>query len=100
MKIWLLILVLLIGVGSLYVYLFWGMPLESTVRSQFLERYPNSEIISQECIFDFEPKPVLLYLIQYREAGREETKLGEIRMKQKWNSTWEWCDDHSERPCK
>jgi len=72
-------------------------PSDSTVKSEFLRRYPQTEIVSTELIFEQDYKVV--YLIKYKENNKKEILTSDFALKHE-NLMWKWCDDQTERKCK
>lgn len=73
------------------------VPSEATVRSEFLSRYPDSEIKNTDLIF--EQDDVVLYLVKAREKGSSADGTYDFALKRR-SGTWKWCDDNTERKCK
>jgi len=73
------------------------LPSDSTVKSEFLSKNPNAEIINTELIF--EQDYVAVYLIKYKEKSGEEVLTSDFALQRK-NLIWQWCDDQTERKCK
>ncbi len=72
-------------------------PSDGTVRSEFHNRYPNSEIVNIELIF--EQDAVAVYLIKARQKGQSEELTYDFALKRSMG-TWQGCDDRTERNCK
>lgn len=72
------------------------LPSDSTVRSEFLNRYPQTEIISTELIFEQDNKAV--YLVKYKKSDDQEMLTSDFALKRE-TLAWKWCDDQTERMC-
>lgn len=73
------------------------IPSDSTVKSEFLSRYPQTEIVSTELIFEQDYKTV--YLVKYKEKDNQEVLTSDFALKRE-NLSWKWCDDQTEIKCK
>ncbi|CAN5784247.1 hypothetical protein BH20ACI4_BH20ACI4_24800 [soil metagenome] len=73
------------------------LPSDSTVKSEFLSKNPNVEIVSTELIF--EQDYVAVYLVKYKEKNNQAILTSDFALKRE-NLSWKWCDDQTERKCK
>ena len=73
------------------------LPSDSIVKSEFLGRNPNTEIVSTELIF--EQDKVAVYLIKYKEKNNQNILTSDFALKRE-NLGWSWCDDQTEKKCK
>jgi len=73
------------------------LPSDTTVKSEFLSKSPNAEIINIELIF--EQDYVAVYLVKYKKKSGEEILTEDFALQRK-NLVWQWCDDQTERKCK
>ena len=72
------------------------LPSDSTVKSKFLGRNPNTEIVNTELIF--EQDNVAVYLVKYKKND-QEILTSDFALKRE-KLSWNWCDDQTERKCK
>lgn len=87
--------VLLIYILSIFC-LACMIPSEATVKSEFLSKNPNAEIISTELIF--EQDYIVVYLVEYKNKSTGEVLKDDFALRRK-NLVWRWCDDQTERKC-
>lgn len=72
------------------------IPSEATVKSEFLSKNSNSEVIGTEPIF--EQDYVVVYLVEYKDKSTGEILKDDFALQRK-NLVWRWCDDQTERKC-
>ena len=73
------------------------LPSEQNVKSEFLDRYPESKIYGMELIFEQGDKAVYLVTVETKEIS-EKAKY-DFALKRSYGF-WSWCDDQTERKCK
>jgi hypothetical protein len=99
MKKLLIIPILILLFGALYLYWKFNTPSEFTLKNEFTQQFPNTEVVETELIFDWEPKRILSYLVKYKEPNNEQLKDTEFAIRQDKYFQWHWCDDQTERKC-
>jgi hypothetical protein len=87
--------ILLICVLSIFCFSCLS-PSEATVKSEFISKNPNAEIINTELIFEQDSAAV--YLVKYKEKNSQEISTSDFALKRE-NLSWKWCDDRTERKC-
>ena len=85
--------ILLIFALSIVCFAFM-LPSDSAVRSEFLSKNPNTEIVSTELIF--EQDCIAVYLVKYKEINNQQILTSDFALKRD-NLSWKWCDDQTKK---